>query len=1113
MLARMSDTETDTGVVADSVIGRGMQVRLLGGFAVLVDDRAVPESAWRLRRAKDVVKLLALADGHRLHREQVMEALWPERSPEATANNLHQALHVARRALRSAGGSTDLLRLRDGVLHLSPEGELRIDAEAYSDAAGVARASRDVSDYLEARALYRGALLPDDRYEDWCTAARDALEQDHLSLLWELAARQSEIADLAGAVQTLRALVAIDPAHEAAHRELMRAYALDGRRRLALRQFQVLRTTLRRELDVDPSDETGAVYEDILQGRLGSAETTSFESAAAPVAAVVAAGPRSSPEHNLPVALSSFVGRQRETGDIGRLLGGARLLTLTGPGGCGKTRLAIEAAWDARGAFADGVWLVQLAPLGHESLVVQAVAEVFEVREQAGTPLLDSVIAHLAERRVLVVLDNCEHLVDGCAQLAQALLSSCAQLRVMTTSREPLRIAGEVVFRVPSLVLPDPSGASSPDELAAISSVQLFVERAQAVAPGFELTADNAGDVAGLCYHLDGLPLAIELAASRVASLQPSAIAERLSDRFRLLVGGDRTAIGRQQTLKATLDWSYRLLSDAEQAVLRRLAVFVGGIPLDAAEDVCAGDVVERGDVLPVIGALVDKSLTVPLEQGGEPRFRLLETVREYGMEQLDAVSEREGVESRHAAWFLDLTERVRAALPLPQRGALLERLELEHDNVRAAFDRRVGPDPALALRFAANLWHFWLWRGYLAEGRRRIELATSRVSDPSSDRAEALLGVAALAIRSGAVDVGPDLARSSVDLAERIGDHRLACRALQVLGVVVWSKDELMDAESIYEESLAIATKSGFEPGRAAAMHGLGIVAWYSGNQDRSAALLRESLAAFRGLVDNTELAPPMLDVGEFLVPHTATGGLRIAFQETFGTFIDVPCRTAVGYVLANEGMLAGLAGDLRRARERTEESLELFEELGDDRAIGQSLARLGNLAAAADDFARARELLEQASEVRTKIGDWRGVMMTQLGLGNLAVEEGELDEADRLLHEAASTFHRRGDKWGYVGALSDLANLALAEGDTSEAKARLEESIELAEITRRPRWVAWAWVQLGEIARIEGDAAAADASVARALEMFARVGDAPGARHCRALLERRSAGRPLAT
>src|SRR4051812_33080381 len=574
-----------------------VRVLLLGGFAVRVHGRSVPEAAWTLRKARDLLKVLALAPGHRLHREQVMERLWPERA--LVANNLHQVLHVARKAL-SDGAEPDppLLTLRDGILALCPDGSLWVDAEAFEAAAAGARADGDVAACRAALDLYRGELLPDDRYEEWVLPAREALAQEHLRLLAHLARLREDDGDLAGAIDTIRELLHYDPADEAAHRGLMRLYALSGQRRPPPRPFEGLRASGRQAPDVDPGEESGLLYRDILDGTAGE-----------PIPA--APSPRGRRD-NLPVQLSSFVGRERELAEIRRLLGRTRVLSLTGAGGAGKTRLALEAGASLTG-FADGVWLAELAALSHPSLVVQTVAEVFEVREQPGRPLIELVAAYLADRELLLVLDNCEHLAEACARLAEDLLRSCPKLHILATSREPLRIPGEVVFRVPSLEVPDPQVPSDPEALAGCASVRLFVERARAAAPAFELTAGNAGEVARLCYHLDGLPLAIELAASRAAVLPVEAITARLNDRFRLLTGGSRTALTRQQTLRAALDWSYNLLTPAEQSMLRTLSVFAGGFTLDAAEGVGVGADVTSAPVgvIGLLGQLVDKSLVV----------------------------------------------------------------------------------------------------------------------------------------------------------------------------------------------------------------------------------------------------------------------------------------------------------------------------------------------------------------------------------------------------------------------------------------------------------------------------------------------------------------------
>ena len=1078
-----------------------VRILLLGGFAVQVRGQPVPEAAWGLRKARDLLKLLALAPGHRLHREQVMERLWPDRTP--VANNLHQVLHAARKALGN-GAEPDprLLTLHDGILTLCPDGSLWVDAEAFEAAATEARAGGGIAACRAALDLYRGELLPDDRYEEWTLTAREALAHEHLQLLAQLARLQEDDGDLAGSIDTVRELLHHDPADEAAHRSLMRLYALSGQRRLAVRQFEVLRTSVRRALDVEPDEESERLYRDILDGSAHNQATAVEPLPAAPRPAGRSAGnPSRRRPDNLPVQLSSFIGRERELIEIRRLLAGTRVLSLTGAGGSGKTRLALEAGASAAG-FPDGVWLAELAALSHPSLVVQAVAEVFEVREQPGRPLIELVAAYLADRELLLVLDNCEHLVEACARVAEDLLRSCPNLRILATSREPLRIPGEVVFRVPSLELPDPLVPSDLGELARFASVRLFVERAQAADPAFALTAGNAGEVARLCYHLDGLPLAIELAASRAAVLPVAAIAARLHDRFGLLTGGSRTALTRQQTLRAALDWSYNLLAPAEQSMLRTLSVFVGGFTLDAAEAVGEPLAPEPVGGIGLLGQLVDKSLVVLDDRDSQARYRLLESIREYGHGRLVECGEQAAAEAGHAAWFAGLAEQAMTALPRGDRGAWLERAEAEHDNLRAAFDRSLGPDPQRALRLAASLWPFWLWRGHLAEGRRRLGLVLDRVLDRTALRAEALLGAAALTIRSGKLSEGAGLAGESVETFRELGDQRGCCRALQVLGVAAWSEDDLVEAKRIYQESLAVATAAGSAPGQAAAMHALGIVCWYAGEQERADTLLASSLRMFRTLTGESELAPPMLDVGEILMPQPESGGMRMVFVETFAPFQDVPCRTAAGYVLANQGMLDLAMGNHARARKRIEESLALFEAIADERAVGQALGRLGILATAEGDLPRARELLTKSLEVRRRAGDTRGMSLAMASLGNVATAEADYVRARELLDDSVATFRRRGDMWGYGSALGNRANLAIAEDDQAAARRLLEESLTAIRATGRSRWIAWTLLQLAAVVGMQRDHAHAEELTGQALAIFRRLGDQLGVDRCLALL-----------
>ncbi len=459
------------------------------------------------------------------------------------------------------------------------------------------------------------------------------------------------------------------------------------------------------------------------------------------------------PPHNLPLELTSFVGREKEMAEVNELLTSNRLLTLTGPGGCGKTRLALRVADDLVEEFENGVWLVELASLSDPELVPQEVASALEVHEAAGRSLTKMLIEHLYPKRVLLVLDNCEHLVEVCATLIEALMRSCPKLHILATSREVLGVAGEIRWLVPSLSSPDLQRLPSVEGLTRHEAVRLFLERAAAVAPRFELTDQNAPAVVKLCHRLDSMPLAIELAAARVRTLSVGQIVERLEDPLKLLTGGSRKAEPRQRTLRGTLAWSYDLLSEPEQTLFGRLSVFAGGWTLEAAEAVGAGDGIERDEVLDLLSELVGKSLVAAAtEEVASTRFDMLETVRQYGWEQLEVSGEADIVRLRHAAFFLALAEAAEPDLKGSLQLARLEELETEHDNLGAALGWSLdGGNKELGLRLAGALGEFWLMRGRLSEGRRWLQMALAR-GDASSTplRVKVLNRAGSLAILQG---------------------------------------------------------------------------------------------------------------------------------------------------------------------------------------------------------------------------------------------------------------------------------------------------------------------------------------------------------------------------
>src|SRR5215207_2916670 len=714
-----------------------VRVKLLGGLRVSVGSWVVGERGWRLKKAASLVKLLALAPDHRLHREQVMEWLWPDQDPRAAANNLRHALHVARRVLEPTPDTASRhLQSRGGQLMLCPKGPVWVDVEAFEEAVVRAPYNHEPAVYRAALDLYAADLLPEDRYEAWAEDRREGLCRAYLGLLLELAGLCEECGDFESAIEALGKVVASEPAHEEAHASLMRLYAKSGRRHEAILQYEKLRKGLGEGLGIEPREASRRLYERIRTGGL-PVDRPPTEDRAQTM-------PFRPPLHNLPVARTSFVGREREVVEVKRELAMTRLLTLTGAGGSGKTRLALEVAKDLLGTYPDGAWLIELAALSEEVLVPQAVAAALGMREQPGRPLTDTLVDALRENKMLLVLDNCEHLIDAVAQLAETLLGSCPGLRVLATSREAFSIVGESVWQVPSLSVPDSRHPSTVEYMAGFESVRLFVERARRRASAFVLTPRNVRAVVEICWRLDGIPLAIELAAARARVLSVEQIAERLDDCFRLLTVGSRTALLRHRTLRATIDWSYELLSEDERRLFRRLAVFAGGFTLEMAEAICSGENLKEDEVLDLLSHLVEKSLVVVQELSGEMRYRLLETVRQYGWEKLEESGEVDPIRRRHANFFLALAQeiepRIEPKIHNADRHMWLERLEIEHGNLRAALRWAVDMGKAeTGLRLASALFWFWHMRGYLKEGRSWFDRALAEVPERTAVRAEAL--------------------------------------------------------------------------------------------------------------------------------------------------------------------------------------------------------------------------------------------------------------------------------------------------------------------------------------------------------------------------------------
>src|SRR5215217_597888 len=844
-----------------------VRIWLLGGFRISVgSSRSIGEDEWRLRKAGSLIKLLALAPGHRLHREQAMDLLWPELTSEAAANNLHHALHIARRTLEPsapAGAASGCLHLRGERLALYPDGTLWVDVEAFEEAATAARHALEAAAFRAAIDLYAGELLPQDRYEGWVEERRAQLRGLYLSLLVELAGLYEEHGELGPAIEALSRAVAEEPTHEGAHVGLMRLYALSGRRREALTQYERLRETLYREFGAEPEAAATRLQEEIWAGTFPPAHSPLPAGSPSEEPHAAGAGGR----HNLPLARTSFIGRERETLEIKRLLAMTRPLTLTGAGGSGKTRLALKVASELAGAYPDGTWLVELASLSEPELVPQVVAQALRVREQPGRSLVETLKDTLRSRKTLLVVDNCEHLIEAVVHLVDALLDSCPGLRVLATSRETLNAAGEVSWVVPSLTVPDSRHPSTAEELEGYESARLFVDRARQREPSFDLTPRYVPVVAQICRRLDGIPLAIELATARMGVLAVEQIAERLEDSLKLLSGGSRTAEPRHRTLRATLDWSHDLLGEPERKLFCRLSIFAGGWTLEAAEEVCSGESIEQDDVLDLLGRLADKSLVVAeAEQEGALRYRMLEPVRQYAGERLEESGMAQRIRERHARYYLalaegaDAQEEAQRELNAARPVAWLKQMESEHGNLRAALSWSLdkeddgGRAARLGLRLAVALW--WFWHTHQIEGRRYLERALSRRSDPTMTRwrARALNAAAGLALYQADYGASKALMEEGLALYRELGDKEGIAAGLTDLGMVaVLGQRDDIPLPAVLEELGELKPELKNRNTLAYLLMLEGMIALSRGELEHSVTLHEQSLELFRE-IHNTQ-------------------------------------------------------------------------------------------------------------------------------------------------------------------------------------------------------------------------------------------------------------------
>jgi len=711
--------------------------------------------------------------------------------------------------------------------------------------------------------------------------------------------------------------------------------------------------------------------------------------------------------NNLPVQLTSFIGREREIAEIKTILDDSRLLTLTGPGGCGKTRLALQVAADLVDRFPDGIWFVELAAVSDPALLPQTVSAALGLLADRGRTTLNAVAEYLQERTALLILDTCEHLLPACVDLANAIIRTTKSGKILATSRERLDIPGTAVYPVPSLGLPDPRAENVSEEIKTSEAVRLFLDRVTMASASFSPTPEVAPALIQIVRRLDGIPLAIELAAAKAKVLSIPEIAERLRDRFRLLTGGSRT-LPRQQTLRATVDWSHDLLSQRERILLRRLTVFSGGCGLDAVEGVCTRGDLAEGEILDLLTALVDKSLIVVDQSGPRTRYRLLDTIHEYGLEKLSDAGEAEALRTRHRNWFLAFAERVESLLYGPDE-SWMNRVEADHDNLRAALEWSMQRREAEAvLRTAVALMRFWEVRGYWSEGRRWLVAAHALGGAvPQTLRARALIAEGQLAQYQGEHELVETLAQQALLIADDRGD--LSGKALNLLGGTAYYREDHEEASRLFEESLGHARRANDLRLIASCLLNLATIALHREEYEQARQLAHESLEAFRR-------------VGE---------------------------RRGTAFVLNLLGVIEADLGKPASAEPLVQESLNLGRELGDRRSIAASLSHLGRVVRDQEDYFHAETLYKQSLAIRRDLADPRGVAIALAGLGITLGLSGRAAEGSRLLKESLKMRLDRRDRVGVAECLEGLGRLV---GDPQEAATLLAAADAIRSAARSP-------------------------------------------------------------
>ena len=952
------------------------QITLFGELKAQWGDRLV--TRFPTAKTGALLAYLAYHPGRTHLRETLVTLLWPDSTPEAGRNSLRQALASLRRQIEPPGIPTAGVLLADRTTVCLHTGAIETDVAAFETALQTAAQASTEEDrracLTRAVALYQGPLLPG-HYEEWVLTEQERLAALYLQAVRQLTGLWVRANDLGRALNYARLAVHADVLQEKAHYDLIRLYLAAGNPAAALRQYQDLERVLRERLGTLPAESTRALVKQLqpLAGSAAPSYTLVTEHGASPSGNETQLPPSSLPASRpcLPLPLTRFFGREQEVLQLQEMLAppsrlkraaevreAPRLVTLTGPGGIGKTRLAIEAATRLRDPYGGAVFFADLSDLSDAPLVAETVAEALRLSRMAGVESAEQVVEALSRQPSLLVLDNFEQLADEGATFIHRLLTRVPTLTCLVTSRQCLGMPGEQELALPPL--PAPALPGTPERLLEFASVQLFADRAQTVRQDFQVTARTAAAVAALCHRLEGLPLAIELAAAWSRTLTPTQMLERLSRRFDVLVSRQKGGPARHQTLRAAIDWSYRLLPAELQTLFARLSVFRGGWTVEAAEAICS-DIQE--ETLIALTQLRERSLVVTEESGDAIRFRMLETLREYA-EERRAASERALLGQRHAFYFLHLAEEAEPHLSGPEAETWMDRLETENENLRAALEWSLaGEEPLLGMRLAAILWRFWSIRGHFREGRRWLAAALSQgAAAPEMLRARILNGAGVL--------------------AEHQGDH--------------------VAARACYEESLALCRQAANRPGIATMLNNLGNVAYNLGDYATARALYAESLTLRREMGDARSIANTLNNLGLVAQSQEDYAAAHFLYEESLQIKRELGDRSGIAASLNNLGMLAYEQGEYAQAQALYLESLAAYREQGNRRLEAINLNNLANVARCSGEYGSARRLSEQSLAIKRDLGDRWGIAYSLEMFASIALGQGEPDRTARLFGAA---------------------------------------------------------------------------------------------------------------